>query len=242
MPGRSTIADTDEILQVLIVDDDDSVRKVLTDIVAAAGHKVHPSSDGSEAVELIRRQPFDLVITDLMMPGADGMEVLRAARRNQPEALVIIITGHASLQTAIEAVREGAYDYIRKPSKLEEIELASKNAGERIRLLRENKRLLSQLQEAYRQLELIKGIMEMEPSQSEGRGELPRGLDLYRQRNAPFIPDNRLPLSSLQVRRQSLSTVLTQLDRLDGFLEKRLLTQSEFLLLKTRLLSKLNSE
>lgn len=242
MSRLSTIADTDEILQVLIVDDDDSLRKVLTDIVAAAGHRVHSSSDGGEAVKLIRRQPFDLVITDLMMPGADGIEVLRAARRNQPEALVIIITGHASLQTAIEAVREGAYDYIRKPFKLEEIELASKNAGERIRLLRENKRLLAQLQEAYRQLELIKGIMEMEPSQSEERGELPRGLDLFRRRNAPFIPDNRLPLSSLQVRRQPLSTILEQLDRLDGFLERRLLTQSEFKLLKTKLLSKLNSE
>ena len=162
IPKHNSVTDTDEPLQVLIVDDDKSLLEVLSDIVSAAGHKVHSSSDGGEAVELIRRQPFDLVITDLMMPGADGMEVLRAARRNQPETLVIIITGHASLQTAIEAVREGAYDYIRKPFNLEEIELACKNSSERIRLLRENKRLLAQLQEAYRQMDLIKGIMEME--------------------------------------------------------------------------------
>jgi DNA-binding response OmpR family regulator len=226
---------------VLIVDDDKSLLAVLTDIVSAAGHEIHSSSDGGEAVELIWRQPFDLVITDLMMPGADGLEVLRAARRRQPETLVIIITGHASLQTAIEAVREGAYDYIRKPFKVEEIELASKNAGERIRLLRENKRLLSQLQEVSRQMDLIKGIIEMESVHPEGHEASP-GLNLLRQRNAPLIPDNRLPLSSLQVRRQPLSAVLKQLERLDGFLAKRLLTQSEFQLLKTKLLNKLDSE
>ena len=105
MPGHRIITDIDGILQVLIVDDDDSLLKVLADTVSAAGHKVRSSNDGAEAVELIRQQSFDLVITDLMMPGADGMEVLRVARQNQPEALVIIITGHASLETAIEAVR-----------------------------------------------------------------------------------------------------------------------------------------
>jgi DNA-binding response OmpR family regulator len=242
MPGHRIITDIDKILQVLIVDDDDSLLQVLADTVSAAGHKVRSSNDGAEAVELIRRESFDLVITDLMMPGADGLEVLRVARQNQPEALVIIITGHASLETAIQAVREGAYDYIRKPFKLEEIELASKNAGERIRLLRENKSLIAQLQEAHRQMELIKDITRMPLFRSEGPDELSQGLELLRQRNAPFIPDSQLPLSSLQADRQPLSAILKQLERLDMFLERQLLTQSEFELLKTKILKRVNSE
>ena len=139
-------------------------------------------------------------------------------------------------------LRRSAYDYIRKPFKLEEIELASKNAGERIRLLRENKYLIAQLQEAYRQMELIKDITRMPLFRSEGLDELSQGLELLRQRNAPFIPDNQLPLSSLQADRQPLSAILKQLERLDVFRERQLLTQSEFELLKTKLLNQVNSE
>ena len=91
-------------------------------------------------------------------------------------------------------------------------------------------------------MDLIKGLMEMESAQSEGRDEASPELNLLRQRNAPLIPDNRLPLSSLQVRRQPLSAVLQKLERLDGLLAKRLLTQSEFQLLKTKLLDQLDSE
>ena len=96
MPGHSVIPDTDETLKVLISDDDDVLRKVLTDIVSAGGHTVSWSSNADETVELIRRHPFDLVITDFLMDDADGMEVLRAARQNQAEDQAVISTGHAS--------------------------------------------------------------------------------------------------------------------------------------------------
>ena len=115
MPRHSVIPETDETLKVPIIDDDDFLRKVLTHMFSAGCHTVSSISNGGETVELIRRHPFDLVITDLLMDGADGMEVLRPARQNQPEAVARITTGLASLQTALEVVREGAQDNIRKP-------------------------------------------------------------------------------------------------------------------------------
>jgi len=228
---------TGEALSVLIVDDDASFREVLVDVAARAGYQVLSCGDGGEALELVRRQPLDLVITDLVMPGPDGLEILRAVRQNRAEALVIIITGHASLQTAIEAIREGAYDYIRKPFKLEEMELAIKNVGERIRLLRENKRLLAELQQAYEQVSLVKEIVvTSSPQGEEADADLPGGLRLSWQRGEPFIPDRRLPLSYLRVRRDSLDSVLGRLERLGTLLEKGLLSQAEFRNLKAKLL------
>jgi len=228
---------TDEALSVLIVDDDASFREVLVDVAARAGYDVLSCGDGGEALEFVRRQSVDLVITDLVMPGPDGLEVLKAVRQNCPEALVIIITGHASLQTAIEAIRQGAYDYIRKPFKLEEMELAIKNAGERIRLLRENKRLLAELQQAYKQVTLVKEIVEISsPQGQEGDTDLPGGLRLSSQRGQPFIPDNRLPLSYLRVRKEPLDSVLGRLERLGALLEKGFLSHAEFQDLKAKLL------
>jgi len=227
-----------DTLSVLIVDDDTSFREVLVDVAARAGYQVFSCGDGGEALELVRRQSVHLVITDLVMPGPDGLEVLKAARQTRPEALVIIITGHASLQTAIEAIREGAYDYIRKPFKLEEMELALKNAGERIRLLRENKRLLVELQQAYEQVSLVKEIVATSsPQGQEADAYLPGGLGLSRQRGEPFIPDNRLPLSSLRVRKEPLDSVLGRLERLGALLEKGFLSQAEFHNLKEKLLN-----
>jgi len=228
---------SDGTLTVLIVDDDASFREVLADVAARAGYRVFSCGDGGEALELVRHQPLDLVITDLVMPGPDGLEVLKAVRQNRPEALVIIITGHGSLQTAIEAIRQGAYDYIRKPFKLEEMELALKNSGERVRLLRENKRLLTELQQAYEQVSLVKEIVETSsPQGQEADTDLPGELRLLWQRGEPFIPDNRLPLSYLRVRREPLDSVLGRLERLGALLEKGFLSQAEFQNLKAKLL------
>jgi YesN/AraC family two-component response regulator len=87
------------------------------------------------------------VITDLKMSGADGLQVLEEAKRYHPESIVIIMTGYASLDTAIRAIRGGAYDYIRKPFKIDELKIVVHNACEKIFLLRENQRLLEKLQE-----------------------------------------------------------------------------------------------
>ena len=111
-------------IRSVIVDDDKTIGEILKELVSREHTSVDVFSDGFEAIEFVKRQPVDIVITDLMMPGIGGLEVLRQAKITNPHVVVIIITGHASLETAIEAVREGAYDYIKKPFKLEEMGIA----------------------------------------------------------------------------------------------------------------------
>ncbi|MBW1980179.1 MAG: response regulator [Deltaproteobacteria bacterium] len=232
----------EEPLRVLIVDDDDTFRKVLVDLARTVGYAVQSCSDGGSAVKLIARDPFDLIITDLVMPGVDGTEVLRAARKRQPECLVIIITGHASLHTAIEAIRQGAYDYIRKPFKLEEMELALRNAGERIRLLRDNTRLLAELQRAYEQVALVREIMETSSAGTASpRSASTSFLQPHWRHSRAFIPDNRLPLASLQIERNPMNSVLEKLERLAALFNRGHLSRAEFLELKRRLLEKLET-
>ena len=109
--------------------------------------------NGQEAIRDFKNQPYDLVIADLMLPGADGLQVLKEVKARYPECEVIIITGYASLDTAIQAIRGGAYDYIRKPFKLEELEVAVKNASEKIPLIRENRHLLQQLKDTMGEMD-----------------------------------------------------------------------------------------
>jgi len=143
-------------IQSLIVDDDRSIGEILKELVSRCGVSVEAFSDGQDAIEFIKRQPVDIVITDLMMPKVGGLEVLHFAKNTNPDSVVIIITGHASLETAIEAVRKGAYDYIKKPFKLQEVKIAFNNAVERIELVRKNRELLLELKDAYDQLVILK--------------------------------------------------------------------------------------
>jgi len=132
---------------MLIVDDDLHVLAVLEDLFSAESDvEVTPMSDSLEALELIRTQRFDLVISDLMMPKADGLAVTRAVQETNPETLVIIITGFASLETTLEAIHLGVYDYITKPFQIDEFRLLVTNATTRIRLERENSVLKAQLE------------------------------------------------------------------------------------------------
>ncbi len=108
--------------------------------------------NGKDAIQAFGVSHFDLVISDLMMPGADGMEVLKEAKAKTPDCVVILITGYASLDSALQAIRGGAYDYIRKPFKLDELEIVVKNACEKIMLVRENKGLLQRLKEAMEEM------------------------------------------------------------------------------------------
>jgi DNA-binding response OmpR family regulator len=137
-----------ENIQVLIAEDDDSLREIIQDFLKNPQRMISIFKNGQEAIQALRETHFDLVITDLMMPGADGMEVLKQAKERNPTCVVILITGYASLDSALQAIRGGAYDYIRKPFKLEELEIVVKNACEKILLVRENKGLLQRLKEA----------------------------------------------------------------------------------------------
>jgi DNA-binding NtrC family response regulator len=141
-------------LKVLVVDDDEDMRATLMDFISRMGAKVRTAADVPDARQILASEPsaFELVLTDLKIPGGSGLDVVKAAHLRSPETLVTIITGYASLETAIEAVRLGAYDYITKPFSLEEIGVQVRNMMERVGLSKENSRLSLRLQEVYEEL------------------------------------------------------------------------------------------
>jgi len=141
-----------DTIQILIAEDDDSFREMIQDFLKTPQRIILSFKNGQEAIQALRKGRFDLVISDLMMPGADGMEVLREAKERNPDSVVILVTGYASLDSALRAIRGGTYDYIRKPFKLDELEIVVKNACEKILLVRENKGLLRRLREALEEM------------------------------------------------------------------------------------------
>ena len=133
--SRHDLADE---FEVLVADDEASVRELIGDYLAGSGFTVTRASDGRGALVALQRHPgrFGLVITDLQMPGADGFAVLQEARRANPQCYVVIVTGYASLDTAIQAVRGGAYDYLPKPFSLGQLDVILKRISEHVVLER----------------------------------------------------------------------------------------------------------
>jgi two-component system response regulator PilR (NtrC family) len=124
--------------KILIVDDEPSLREVLSIMLKRAGYAVTCASDGEEAIETLHKDIFDLVITDLRMPKVDGMEVLKAVKSASPETVVLVVTAFATADSAVEAMKHGAYDYLTKPFQVDEVQLIIRNALEKRRLTTEN--------------------------------------------------------------------------------------------------------
>ncbi len=101
--------------RVLVVDDDSGVRSFLADALELGGHDVEQAADGAAGLLALRRAAFDLVLTDLKMPGVDGLELLATVRREQPEVEVILLTAHGSIDVAVRAMKQGAFDFLQKP-------------------------------------------------------------------------------------------------------------------------------
>ncbi|MBC8071704.1 MAG: sigma-54-dependent Fis family transcriptional regulator [Deltaproteobacteria bacterium] len=131
--------------RILVVDDEQSMREFLSICLGRAGHEVIVAGSGADGIARIDEGGFDLVITDLTMPGIGGMEVLRHACSTEQSPLVLMITAFASAETAIEALKLGAYDYLNKPFKVDEILVVVARALERARLSSENRRLREEL-------------------------------------------------------------------------------------------------
>ena len=131
--------------RILVVDDEVRVGKFLETVLKQEGWEVTLATGGEQALEELRTSAFDLVITDLVMPGVDGMQVLEAARTEDPDAFVIVITGYSTVESAVEAMKRGAFDYIPKPFKVEHIKLQCRKALEQHRILMENRALRHQL-------------------------------------------------------------------------------------------------
>jgi DNA-binding NtrC family response regulator len=143
-------------IAVLVVDDDQTACRLLQEVLVREGYLVAIAQSGTEALERADGALFDVALLDIRMPDLDGLEVLKAIRRANPEAVVIMMTAFGSIETAIEAIKQGAYDYISKPFRLDEVKLTVRRALEHKRLLGENTRFRRELKGRYR-LENIVG-------------------------------------------------------------------------------------
>lgn len=130
---------------ILIVDDEESMREVLEILFSAEGYVVDVATDGLHALEKLRHQAYDLILTDMRMPGADGLQLLEQVKQLHPETLVILMTAYSTTTKAVEAMKLGAYDYIAKPFNNEDIRLTIKKALEFSSLRHENQHLRTQL-------------------------------------------------------------------------------------------------
>ena len=149
--------------KVLVVDDERGMREFLTIMLQKEGYDVTSAGSGKEALEYIAQRAYDIVITDVRMPNITGVDVLKTVKECSPETVVIIVTAYASTETAVEAMKQGAYDYITKPFKVEEIKLIIRNALEKRRLREENLLLKRKIQE-WTASGLIGGIIGKSPA------------------------------------------------------------------------------
>lgn len=124
--------------KILIVDDERSMRDVLSIMLKRSGYGVAAVANGEEAIAQIGKEIFDLVITDLKMPKVSGLDVLKAVKESSPDTVVLMVTAYASTDSAVEAMKQGAYDYLTKPFQVDELQLIVRNALEKRRLSTEN--------------------------------------------------------------------------------------------------------
>lgn len=141
--------------RVLVVDDEGSQRDILRTILSAEGYAVETAPGGREAVRRCQEKAFDVVLTDLRMPGTDGLSLVERLTRDDPPTLVVLMTAYGSMDSAEQALKRGAFDYLTKPIEREELLLTVRRAFERIQLSQENRLLRQQLEKRFR----VEGIV-----------------------------------------------------------------------------------
>src|SRR5687767_10384885 len=125
--------------EILIIDDEKAIRKALTEILSFEGYKIEEAADGEEGLKKFRDKSYDVVLCDIKMPKLDGIEFLQKAGEANPDVPVIMISGHGNIETAVEAVKKGAYDYISKPPDLNRLLITIRNAMDKSSLVSEAK-------------------------------------------------------------------------------------------------------
>lgn len=124
---------------ILLVDDEKSIRKTLKEILEYEGYTVDEAQDGAEGLRMIQDGDYDVVLMDIKMPKMDGMEVLEKMQQSNADVPVIMISGHGTLETAVDAVKKGAFDYVAKPPDLNRLLITIRNALDKSNLLTETK-------------------------------------------------------------------------------------------------------
>lgn len=218
---------------VAIVDDDPTILAVFEETLGNdSSLAIQTFGDSRTAYAALESRHFDLLITDLMMPEVDGLTLLEHALRCQPGLLVVIITGYASLETTLEAIRAGVYDYITKPFRLEEFRLVVKNASERVYLTREVARLDKEGREASERLAHLDAQCRYQQEELQRlQEELGRRQDLMLQTGGGSNSDTG-SLKRLDSYRRILETTEERYERqarhLEDLYSSGCLTSSEF--------------
>ncbi|HVU57055.1 MAG TPA: sigma-54 dependent transcriptional regulator [Puia sp.] len=135
---------------ILIIDDEKAIRKTLSEILSYEGYKIDEAGDGEEGLKKVREKEYDVILCDIKMPKIDGIEFLEKAKESNPDIPIIMISGHGTIETAVEAVKKGAYDYISKPPDLNRLLITIRNAMDKTTLVAETKvlkRKVSKVQE-----------------------------------------------------------------------------------------------
>ena len=136
--------------KIMVVDDEPGMRSLLTKVLGKGGYFVSAFERGEDALASLSSEDYDLAVLDIEMPGMNGIELLKKIKSKDQGLNVVMITAYGSLQSAVEAMRLGAYDYLTKPFQMEEIKLVVEKALERERLIQENRALHRELEEQYR--------------------------------------------------------------------------------------------
>ena len=131
---------------ILLIDDEKSIRNVLKDILQHEGYRIEEAADGEQGLQKLAAQPFDLVLCDIKMPKMDGLEVLQQIMQLQPDVPVIMISGHGTIETAVDAVKKGAFDFIAKPPDLNRLLITIRNALDKNTLVKETRVLKKKVQ------------------------------------------------------------------------------------------------
>jgi DNA-binding NtrC family response regulator len=151
-------------MKILVVDDEKSIGNTMKDILSYEGHEVLLAEKGKEALRMVAETPFDLLFCDIKMPEMDGVEVLEQLQQNYPELPVIMISGHGTIDVAVDCIRKGAYDFIEKPLDLNRILIALRNGTEKTALVKEAKvlkRKISKLSDMIGESEVMQKIKKM---------------------------------------------------------------------------------
>jgi two-component system, NtrC family, response regulator HydG len=197
-------------LKVLVIDDNRSHAEVMAETLERVGYDCVVAGSGSAGARQLEQGEFDVVLTDLKMPDLDGLAILRKARETQPDAEVVMITGHGDIKTAVEAIKQGAANYLTKPVDRDELRAIVEKASERLRLARANRELKRQLDEKFgfegvignspRMHEVIKRLQAVAPTDATVLilGETGTGKELAARaihynsprKNKPFVAKN----------------------------------------------------